>query len=80
MIPKIIPNWINGKECLATTAGKFEKLIEKISNNLEGKIAKVRLSKTLTSSPSCLVADEDGMDIQMEKMMIKFVVEMIMEN
>jgi alpha-ketoglutaric semialdehyde dehydrogenase len=26
MIPKIIPNWINGKECLATTAGKFEKL------------------------------------------------------
>lgn len=26
MIPEIIPNWINGKECLATTEAAFEKL------------------------------------------------------
>ena len=61
---------IDKKEKKEVDAGKFEKLIDKISNHLEGKIAKVRLSKTLTSSPSCLVADEDGMDIQMEKMMM----------
>ena len=29
----------------------------------------MRLSKTLTDSPVCLVADEDGMDIQMERLM-----------
>ena len=26
MIPKVIPNWINGKECFATTGATFEKL------------------------------------------------------
>tara|TARA_B110000495_G_scaffold190523_1_gene192744 strand:- start:1705 stop:3591 length:1887 start_codon:yes stop_codon:yes gene_type:complete len=61
---------IDKKEKKEVDAGKFEKLIEKIGHHLEGKISKVRLSKTLTSSPSCLVADEDGMDIQMEKMMM----------
>ena len=29
----------------------------------------MRLSKTLTDSPVCLVADDDGMDIQMERLM-----------
>ena len=29
----------------------------------------MRLSKTLTDSPVCLVADEEGMDIQMERLM-----------
>ena len=33
MIPEIIPNWINGKECLATTGAAFEKL-----NPANGKI------------------------------------------
>ena len=44
--------------------------MEKISGYLGDGVAKVRLSKTLTSSPSCLVADEDGRDVQMEKMMM----------
>ena len=29
----------------------------------------LRPSKTLTDSPVCLVADEEGMDIQMERLM-----------
>lgn len=58
------------KQKKETDPGKFEKLIEKISGYLGEEVSKVRLSKTLTSSPSCLVADEDGMDVQMEKMMM----------
>ena len=58
------------KQKKETDPGKFEKLIEKISDYLGEEVSKVRLSKTLTSSPSCLVADEDGMDVQMEKMMM----------
>jgi len=58
------------KEKKKVASTKFEKLIEKIAGYLGDGVAKVRLSKTLTSSPSCLVADEDGMDVQMEKMMM----------
>ena len=58
------------KEKKEAASGKFDKLVEKISGYLGDGVAKVRLSKTLTSSPSCLVADEDGMDVQMEKMMM----------
>jgi len=61
---------IDSKEKKAVDEGKFKKLIDKITEHLGSNISQVRLSKTLTSSPSCLVADESGMDIQMEKMMM----------
>ena len=44
-------------------------LIARIKTNLGEKISDVRLSSTLTESPVCLVADEGGMDIQMERLM-----------
>ena len=48
---------------------KFDLLIARIKTNLGEKISDVRLSSTLTDSPVCLVADEGGMDIQMERLM-----------
>ena len=48
---------------------KFDLLIARIKTNLGEKISDVRLSSTLTESPVCLVADEGGMDIQMERLM-----------
>ncbi len=48
---------------------KFDMLIARIKTNLGEKISDVRLSSTLTESPVCLVADEGGMDIQMERLM-----------
>ena len=40
-----------------------------IKADLAELISDARISKTLTSSPSRLVAVENGMDIQMERMM-----------
>ena len=48
---------------------KFDLLVARIKTNLGEKISDVRLSSTLTESPVCLVADEGGMDIQMERLM-----------
>ncbi len=36
---------------------------------LGDQVKDVRLSGTLTDSPACLVADENGMDVQMERLM-----------
>ena len=44
-------------------------LLAKVKTILGDTVKDVRLSKTLTDSPVCLVADEDGMDIQMERLM-----------
>ncbi len=48
---------------------EFDMLMARIKTNLGEQIADVRLSSTLTESPACLVADENGMDIQMERLM-----------
>ena len=48
---------------------EFAALIAKAKTTLGEDIKDVRLSKTLTDSPVCLVADEEGMDIQMERLM-----------
>ena len=48
---------------------EFAALIAKVKTTLGEDIKDVRLSKTLTDSPVCLVADEEGMDIQMERLM-----------
>ena len=48
---------------------EFASMIAKVKSTLGDDIKDVRLSKTLTDSPVCLVADEEGMDIQMERLM-----------
>jgi molecular chaperone HtpG len=48
---------------------KFEKLLAKFKERLKDEVKDVRLSGRLTDSASCLVADEGGMDPQMEKML-----------
>ena len=47
----------------------FVALIAMIKTDLAELISDARVSKTLTSSPSRLVAVENGMDIQMERLM-----------
>ncbi|PQM61856.1 MAG: molecular chaperone HtpG [Rhodobacteraceae bacterium] len=47
----------------------FSKLIERIKAELGENVSDVRLSNKLVDSPSCLVADEVGMDVQMERIM-----------
>jgi len=47
----------------------FAALLVKIKSVLGEQVKDVRLSRTLTDSPVCLVADEGGMDIQMERLM-----------
>ena len=49
--------------------GQLDDLIARIKLKLGNEVADVRLSHSLTDSPSCLVADENGMDIQMERLM-----------
>ncbi|MGE5172454.1 MAG: molecular chaperone HtpG [Betaproteobacteria bacterium] len=49
--------------------GKFEKLLAKIREQLKSEVKDVRLSGRLTDSACCLVADEGGLDPQMEKLL-----------
>jgi len=48
---------------------KFEKLLARIKEQLKDEVKDVRLSGRLKDSACCLVADEGGMDPQMEKML-----------
>ena len=47
----------------------IDKLITAMKEMLGTAVADIRISKTLTDSPACLVADEGGMDIQMQRLM-----------
>ncbi len=49
--------------------GKYEKLLARFRERLKDEVKDVRLSGRLTDSASCLVADEGGMDPQMEKLL-----------
>src|SRR5512143_1203696 len=49
--------------------GKFEKLIARIKEQLKDEVKDVRLSGRLKDSACCLVADEGGLDSQMEKLL-----------
>ncbi len=48
---------------------KFEKLLARIKDQLKDEVKDVRLSGRLKDSACCLVADEGGLDPQMEKML-----------
>ena len=47
----------------------FTKLLGRIKDDLGESVSDVRLSNKLVDSPSCLVADDVGMDVQMERIM-----------
>jgi len=47
----------------------FQATLDKIKESLNNKIKDVRLTERLTSSPSCIVADEDQMTSQMERLL-----------
>ncbi len=49
----------------------FDKLVELFKSTLEkNNVKDVRISKKLTSSPICLVSDQKGMDIKLEKFLL----------
>ncbi len=48
---------------------KFEKLLAMIKEQLKDEVKDVRVSGRLTDSACCLVADEGGLDPQMEKLL-----------
>ncbi|MGL4424023.1 MAG: molecular chaperone HtpG, partial [Gemmataceae bacterium] len=56
---------------LPETRELFAKLIEKLKTLLP-EVAEVRLSRRLTTSAACLVADGSAMSAQMERLMKKF--------
>src|SRR5690554_491361 len=48
---------------------KFKKLSARIKNILSEQVKEVRVTTRLKDSPACLVADDNGMSSQMEKLM-----------
>ena len=56
------------KQDKAEEAG-FESLLQQLQTILLEQVKSVRLSKRLTDSPVCLVTDEDGMSLHLQRMM-----------
>lgn len=52
-----------------STPKELEALLEKIKTLLADKVKEVRLSKRLTTSPACLVRDQDALGPQMERLL-----------
>lgn len=48
---------------------EFDDIVKQVKTVLEGEVKDVRISHRLTSSPSCLVADENDMGIQLQRML-----------
>jgi len=57
------------EEAQKEAATQFEEVIKKIKEILSEKVKDVRLTHRLTSSPACLVADENDMTTQMERLL-----------
>ncbi|AJI54837.1 molecular chaperone HtpG [Francisella philomiragia] len=57
------------KEKFEKEAKDFEKVLKEIKEVLKDKVEDVRLSKRLTDSPSCVVVNDYGMSLHMQKMM-----------
>jgi len=47
----------------------LKPLIERLQSALEDKVKEVKISQRLTTSPACLVADAQGMDANMERIL-----------
>ena len=50
-------------------AGEYKELVEKIGKSLGDQVKQVRVTFRLTASPACLVADENGMSANLERML-----------
>ncbi|MFW5425940.1 MAG: molecular chaperone HtpG [Methylophagaceae bacterium] len=48
---------------------KFEDLVERVKKTLGDKVKDVRITHRLTDSPACLVADENDMSANLERML-----------
>lgn len=57
------------KETKEKTAKNFKEVIKKVSKILEMQVKEVKISNRLSESPSCLVADENEMGGNMERIM-----------
>ncbi|MEY8714081.1 molecular chaperone HtpG [Francisella philomiragia] len=57
------------KEKFEKEAKDFKKILEEVKETLKDKVEDVRLSKRLTDSPSCVVVNDYGMSLHMQKMM-----------
>lgn len=51
------------------TNKEFESIIKQMKEILKDKVENVRLSKRLTNSPSCIVVNDYGMSMHLQKMM-----------
>lgn len=59
------------KEAKNITDSEYNGLITFIKETLKDKIKDVKISKKLTSSPVCLVADKQAMDIRLERYLLE---------
>jgi molecular chaperone HtpG len=50
-------------------AGEFKDLTDRIAKTLADKVKEVRVTHRLTSSPACLVSDEWGMSMNLERLL-----------
>lgn len=57
------------KEKFEKETKDFEKVLKEVKETLKDKVEDVRLSKRLTDSPSCVVVNDYGMSLHMQKMM-----------
>jgi molecular chaperone HtpG len=57
------------KDETTASQGEHEALVQRIQDALKDRASSVRVSTRLTESPSCLVADEHGMSINLERML-----------
>ncbi|RUS69153.1 hypothetical protein EGW08_023081, partial [Elysia chlorotica] len=57
------------KEKFEKETKDFEKVLADIKEHLKDKVEAVRLSKRLTDSPSCVVVNDYGLSLQMQKIM-----------
>ncbi len=57
------------KEAAKKTEDEFSGLVERMQKVLEERVKEVRVSRRLTDSPSCLVADENEMAVHMQRML-----------
>ena len=58
------------KKAKDITNSKYDDLINFIKDSLKDKVNDVKVSKKLTSSPVCLVADKKAMDIRLERYLL----------
>jgi len=63
-----LPNDANDKE-QETIKNEFSACIEKMKTALNNRVKDIRITNRLTQSPACIVADENDMSAQMERIM-----------